>query len=398
MKYQCICILLLVMNSVVFAEEDPTQATAVARVNNEAVTLHALETELMSQEGADQIERMIREHLKTIDWSKLKDDDIVANIYGLEIPRVWLASKLLDQYGADVREEMIQALLVKQELIKENIVIDQEMKGAMLKRMERRHYAKLEAKGGGTTVSFESAIQQQYGLTPEEWQDDPGFTTLAGMYALIYQSVTVVEDELKQYFEDNIQRYGISEAYELDIIPMHFKIDPQFVVTEKSKQRRRILAKQSFLNIKNGRRSFAQTVKFLDADFKGHRGFVERNGVAGVKGVARVPMPVMEAVFRHQYTEFPTLLGPIESSGGLTIVNVMSYRKGTRVTLEQCRQEVRMDLIDSDAERWVGSYMRALRQDADIDYNSLMDVMVRRREDVQKYVQRKQVDQDEAHK
>ncbi|NRA37388.1 MAG: peptidyl-prolyl cis-trans isomerase [Planctomycetes bacterium] len=395
MKNICAVLLsLLCMSSVRSAdvpESDPEQAKddkiSVARVNNQALTLKKLERELLRQEGSYKIEAMVREHLKTIDWDKVHDHDTVLSIYGLDIPRVLIASKLLDEFGADVREELIQTMMVNQALHKAGIIFDQKLKDEMIKRMERRHYAMQEAKGGDTTVPFESVIQQTYNMTPEEWQEDQGFNLLAGTYALMYKTMDVPEAELREYFQDHLRRYGLAEAYQLTVIPMAFKIDAQFMVTEASKQRMRKTAKQHFDNINSQRRSFKQVVKIYEADFKGDRGYVTRDGRAEVKGVARVPRQVMEAVFRHQYSEFPTLIGPIESTGYVTIVRVESYRKGVRADFEKCRQQVKMDLIDSDAQRWIASFLRELRNNSEIEYGSLLDIMANRRQDVQKYIE-----------
>ena len=366
------------------------EGTVLARVNGEAITLRSLEDDLMRQEGAQIIEDLLRMQLEGVDWQAFKDEDIIVKVANIEVPRVLLVNQLLEKHGADVREQMIQALIVKQALAKDGIKLDKQLKQDMLERMERKHRLDQEAKGTGTVVPFESAIQDKYGKSLEEWTNDPAFLTLAGLYALLYQRTQIEEDALRAFFKEHQIRYAKPEAYEIAARPFVFVDRNGRVANEQERANIQRLAESTYQLVKNKKRSFAAIVRMFDPQQLGVRGFVGRDGKVFLQGVPNVPVEVMDVVFRHQYDSFPTVLGPIHSPDAVSIVEVRSYRPAEKPDFEAHRTVVKRDLIDEDVDAYMSSFLRELKGASQIDYTGMLPVMQERRKDLKGYLEQRQ--------
>lgn len=385
----CTC---FALHLTVVAEEqqpEPVQDAerVVARVNGEAITLRQLEDELMRQEGVQTIEDLLRMQLDQVRWGDYQDEDMIVKVANIEIPRIILVNKLLEKHAADVRQEMIRARVVQHALEQEKIELNLALKQQMLERMRRKHRHDQDQQGD-TRVTFDSLIQERYGKTAEEWIKDPAFAKLAGLYALLYRRTSIADQELKAYYEKHLRRYVAPEAYQISalVFPLVDEKSGQPLPADKRAHKAR-LAADSYKLIKSGKRSFDAVIRFYDADFKGDRGWVARDGKVEVQGVSDVPAAVMEAVFQHNYEAFPTVLGVIESAASLSIVQVRGYRPGGKPAFEQDREAVQRDYVDAHFDRHMGELIKRLDAQALVEYEGLLPVLQDRRSDMQAYLE-----------
>ena len=375
-------------------EETPTEAEApaervVARVNGQAITLRQLEDELMRQEGVQTIEDLLRMQLDQVRWGDYQDDDMIVKVANIEIPRIILVNKLLEKHAADVRQEMIRARVVQDALVQEKIDLNLELKQQMLERMRRKHRHDQDQQGD-TRVTFDSLIQERYGKTAEEWIKDPAFAKLAGLYALLYRRTTIADQELKEYYNKHLRRYVEPEAYQISalVFPLLDDKTGQPLPADKRAYKAR-LAADSYKLIKSGKRSFDSVIRFYDADFKGDRGWVARDGKVEVQGVADVPAAVMATVFQHDYEQFPTILGVLEAPASLSIVQVRGYRAGEQPQFERDREAVQRDYVDAHFDQHMGALIKELDAQALVEYEGLLPVLQDRRDDMQAYLEQR---------
>lgn len=386
---RCLIVICLTL-TVAAAEEQPVQedggdaSVVLARVNGEAITLRQLEDELLRQEGMQTIDELLRLKLDQSDWSAFDDEDVIVKVADVEIPRILLVNQLLKKHSAEVRDQMINALVIRQAIAQAEITLDESLKQQMLKRMQRKYYHEQE-QIRDVVVPYDSMIRERYGQSVEEWVKDPAFATLAGMYALLYQRTEIPEDQLEAYFQQHAHRYGTPEAYQLAVIPFH-AADKEGKRVGQGLEGARRLASETARMIREQRRSFASIVRMMDPQFKGERGFVARDGRPENKGARPLPPAVMEAVFRHDYDRFPTVLGPVEAGNTISIVEVRAYRPGSQPSLDEVREAVRRDYIDADLQSHIKNLQQELREEHQIDYSGMMDVLQQRRADLRAYL------------
>ena len=365
---------------------DVQEERVVARVNGEAITLRQLEDELMRQEGIETIEQLLRMQLETVPWSDIKDEDMIVKVANIEVPRIVLVNRLLEKYAADVREQMIQAEMVKHALKKEKIELTDELKKQTLERMKRKHQEDQKRKGD-TYVTFESLIQERYGKTPDEWLKEEAFAKLAGLYALLYRRALVTDDDIKAYYEKHLRRYSDPESYNLLVMPFGLTDDKGKMLPPATIEKRRKIAGDTYKAIKSGRRSFASMIGFHDRENKGVRGWVARDGRSDMPHVKPMPKEVMEEVFRHDYNNFPTVLGVIEAPGSLSIIEVLGYRPAKVTPLDQIKEAVKMDLVDEGFDAHMQTMLKQLNRETEVKFEGLMSVLQDRRKDLQTYLE-----------
>jgi len=363
------------------ADIDPRQET-VATVNGEGISLRRLEDELLKKEGAEAVQELVAKQLDAVEWETVKDDDTLLAMPGWRLPRLPVAAVLLDRKGGEVREDLINLILVQQALAQADLRIDSALLDKERETMERRFYDRLERENQ-PWVRFDNYIQEVRGMSLEEWVQQPGFRVLAGVHALLYQTYQIPENELRSYFRANKDAYGVSEAVSVWVLFMPFQTNPQQEVTSASRQATISLATNFYRSMQSKKMTWEKVYRLLGGrDEKlGYKGWVDRQGRAETLGEADVPAAVIEQAFRHRPRgDQPELLEPILHRSGVTIMQVADYRPGQVADFDQLRDQIQRDYIDADLEKWSTRFMNQLRRDAKIDYASMPGLVEARRQ------------------
>ena len=240
------------------ADIDPRQET-VATVNGEGISLRRLEDELLKKEGAEAVQELVAKQLDAVEWETVKDDDTLLAMPGWRLPRLPVAAVLLDRKGGEVREDLINLILVQQALAQADLRIDSALLDKERETMERRFYDRLERENQ-PWVRFDNYIQEVRGMSLEEWVQQPGFRVLAGVHALLYQTYQIPENELRSYFRANKDAYGVSEAVSVWVLFMPFQTNPQQEVTSASRQATISLATNFYRSMQSKKMTWERSI------------------------------------------------------------------------------------------------------------------------------------------
>lgn len=127
----------------------------------------------------------------------LKDEVIVASVNGKPITRFALIQSLEQQSASSVLENLTLQMLVKQELKKAGIVVSDEELDQELTKIEEQ----LTAQG----QNLDDLLKAQ-GLTRAQVKEQLALSK--GLEKLLADKVTVSEEEVTKYFEDNKEFMG----------------------------------------------------------------------------------------------------------------------------------------------------------------------------------------------
>jgi hypothetical protein len=363
----------------------PTSPT-VATVNGVPLTLRNLEDALLKKEGADLVEEWVHGQLEHLDFTSLKDDDIILSIGFNKITRQEIADGLLRRGAGKVRDELIKIRLVEQAVAEAGIVIDQALLDATYARIAKRFEAEWAEKGD-TRIDFANYLQMKEKETPEQFRAQPGFRMLAGLQALVHQEAAneANDQELRAWFEAHRERWRVTEAVDLDVIAIPYQPEPgpdgKPVVTQAERDRLMSVMLQLQRQIVLKQVSFAQTwalyAKSWDAEVRdgGHLGYVDRQGRRdGATAKTRILGPdLMKAVWALDKPG--TLLPPIASDWGVELAGYRGRRAAREPVFEQVRDEVRAARIDETLEARTESLLKRLKTKANIKYESLPEII-----------------------
>lgn len=345
----------------------------VATVNGEAISLRSLEDELLRKEGAEAVQRLVADQIAATQWSEVEDDDTLIAMPGWRLPRLPVAVSLLKEKGGEVREELINLILVKQALARAELEIDEALLQAERATMEQRFYDRLRQENQ-PWVSFENYIKEVEGMPVEEWIQQPGFRVLAGVHALLYRSFELPEEELRSYYQANKRQYSQPEAVDVWVLFLPFRTSPDQQVTPTNRRATIELAQNFHEALRSGRMTWEKVYRLLGGrdPGMGHKGWVDRQGQALKLGEADVPRAVIEQAFaKRPRGDESVLLEPIVHDSGVSILKVADYRSGTTPSFEQVREQVHRDAIDANLETYSARFLDRLRRQASVDYASM---------------------------
>ena len=358
----------------------------VATVNGAALTLRDVENALLKKEGADLVEEWVHAQLEKLDFTSLKNDDVILSIGFNKITRQEIADGLLRRGAGKVRDELIKIRLVEQAVAEAGIVIDQALLDATYARIAKRFEAQW-AERGDTRIDFTNYLQMKEKQTPEQFRAQPGFRMLAGLQALVHQEAAheVNELELRAWFDIHRERWRVSEAVDLDLIAIPYQPEPgpdgKPVVTQAERDRLMAVMLQLQRQIVKKQVSFAQTwalyAKSWDAEVRegGHLGFVDRQGRRdGATAKTRVLGPDLMAAL-WAVDKPGTLLPPIASDWGVELAGYRGRRAAREPVFEQVRDEVRAARIDETLEARTDGLLKRLKDKAKITYKSLPEII-----------------------
>lgn len=366
-------------------------AAPVAVVDGQVITLREVENALLKQEGVQQLMTMLDEQFKRTDWERLADHDILVQTNTWRVSRVSVAAQLLKQKASDAREDLIGIALVRGALKKEGVVVDDALVANEVKRMEKRHYASLEARNQ-PYMDFRAFIEQTQKVPFEQYIAQEGFRMGAGIRALVERRATaeIGDERLQEWFASHIERYRVQPAADISAIYIPYQTskgpDGKERVTQEEKDRLMGVMVQLHQAIFKRQVSFERTFQTFargfeqNADAGGRLGWVNRDGNRPIKGARRVAQRTMEEIFAAQ-PPFPVLLSPIASELGIDLVQVHARRAGKEPVFADLRAQIVADIVDSELAPRTKRVLDDLRRSSVIDYRSLPALIEQRVQD-----------------
>lgn len=363
----------------------------VVIVNGETITLRALEDELLRKEGVEEAQALVDEFLARIDWSKLSDDDVIVTIAGQDLTRLDLAAYLLREKGAEVRKELIHITLVRQALTEAGLAVTDELLAAEYERQERRFSEKMAA-AGETQVAFADYLRIKEGKTVQAWMAEEGFRMAAALHELVHRKVDPPKELLLQFFKQEYdKRYAKPAGLRLSVItrtwPM-VKVGDQEVVDQGRKEGMLATMRRLGQDLQGGKISFPQAWRLWGKPFDpqsvdGDVGWVTRDGTTERSGARAIPGDVMDLAWDLAWggtmdVGKPILLPPMAHEAGIDLVRIEARREAQRPTFEAIADQVQYDYVETRLEEFTAAYMERLAIEAEVEYQSLTELMTQR--------------------
>lgn len=349
---------------------------AVARVGGTTITMAQLGREMLRREGTDALLNWMQGHLEKIDWDSIADDAVILNVAGHELRKRELATMLVREKGAKVREQLIDIAIVDQALNAAGIVVDDATMAAEFRLMERDFQRRMAGKGQGH-VDFASWLQVKESLTVSQFLAQPAVRMLAGVHELIRRQIRLENDDskLQARLDAERARWDQRASVDLSIIFMPWKRDADGAVSTEEQARLQGVANLIHRQIVTKEVTFAKAwdafAKAWDAyGPDGRIGWVDADGVRADETARRIPKPVVERAFACD-GNFPVLLPPHAHQAGVDIALVHGKRPARRAELAEIRERMIQELLEQDLEARTKALLQKLRKEAVIEYGSL---------------------------
>lgn len=359
---------------------------AVATINGQALTLREVEDALLRKEGTDLIEEWVHDHLQNINYSALKDDDIILSIGFNKIGRRELADALLRKGAGKVRDELINIRLVEQAIAAAAITVSDADIDATWERMKRKFEEQQAKTPDATRIDFINYLNVKEKMTPEVFRAQQGFRMLAGLQALVHFNTKDEwkDDELRAWFATHLDRYRQLEAVKLSLIAIPYQPQPGAgglpEITAAERERLMKVMDSLYTQIFSKQVPFGQVWALYargydpDVGAGGRIGWVDRAGKRKDSKARTLGRDLMATAW--EITKFPTLLPPLAAGDwGVEIVQVEAHRPAKEPVYEDLRATVKADRIDETLEQRTEALLNQLRHDAKIDYASLPDII-----------------------
>ncbi len=124
---------------------------------------------------------------------------VVARVNGEAITKDDLYNTLKEQYGSTALDQLIAEKIVDLELAKQNVTVDEEATQKELQKM-------IEQYGGQEQFD---ALLANYGYSMEDFAKNIG--TNLKLKKLLEPRITITEEEMKTFFEQNKDTFGVEE-------------------------------------------------------------------------------------------------------------------------------------------------------------------------------------------
>lgn len=255
-----------------------------------------------------------------------------AIINGQRISRSEFYRATLDRAGAQVLDELITNRLIDQEAVKNHVKIDP---AAIDQRLQE--YKNSAAGGDESTWQ---AILAQYDMTEQSLRDSIRRDLIAEQ--IIGKDITLSDDDIKAYYEQNKSQYAEAE---------HVRASHILVNTKEE-------ADAIFAQLKAGG-DFAAIAKekSLDTQTK------DKGGDLGYFGRGEMDPEFEKVAFSLPVGQ---LSDPVKTSYGYHIIKVIDHKQARQYTLDEVKDRVRQDLLNSRISERYPDWVAGLKAKAKI--------------------------------
>ncbi|MGP4063664.1 peptidylprolyl isomerase [Oceanobacillus sp. M65] len=244
----------------------------------------------------------------------LSQDDYIAKVNGQEISEEELNSILLSDYGESALDTLITNEMIKQELEKEDIeVTDEELE---------EEYSEL-VNSYGSEEAFQEALTAS-GVDEAIVKQD--IETYLATNKLLEPRITVTEEEMKDYFEENKANFATEE-----------QVEASHILVEDEETAKEVLEKL------NDGGDFAELV----AEYSTDEATLETDGELGFFGSGVMDEAFEEAAFQLEVGE---ISDPVETTYGYHIIKVTDKSEAKEAVFEDVKDEIESMLYESKAD------------------------------------------------
>lgn len=323
-------VLILITIPVMAAQEDESQEekqeVIAAVVNGEELTVNQLDSFINLGKFAQQLYQT--------------DQDLMKIIFTTEV-----GQDVLNEYRKVKLEGFINAVLLDQEIKNRNLIITDEEKDEIF----NKQIAGLKENEGATDKEILDSIKQM-GLNSMEEYKTFLFEQLGDQLLLaklqkeILDTASVTDDEIENYYNENIDNFKQVE-----------QIKTSHILLENEETAKQILEK-----INNGA-DFAEMAKEYSVD-----GSAKNGGNLGYikKGDKKWDQDFTDAAFALDVNEVSNI---VKTQFGYHIIKVLDHVDAKTYQLEEVKDSIEKQLLDKKRQEVWNQFVMDLRENAEIE-------------------------------
>lgn len=253
--------------------------------------------------------------------------EIVANVGDVKITKDELHEQLMDNYGDQTLDAMINDKIVDMEIKKEKVsVSDDEIKKEMDKYIEQ----------SGGEEAFNSALQQQ-GLQKKDVEKD--IVRFLSIQKILEPRIEITDDEIKEYFENNKASFDQEEQVEAS----HILVKDEKTANEVKKK------------LDDGE-DFAKLAKEYSKD----EANAESGGELGFFGKGKMVKEFEDKAFSMKVDE---ISDPVKTEHGYHIIKVTDKKEAKEAKLEDHEDEIKEQLFDQKLQTEYQTWLNEKKED-----------------------------------
>lgn len=251
---------------------------------------------------------------------KDKDEEIVAKVDDQVITKDDLYDVLVEQSGQQVLNTMISEKIINLEAKKQNIEVSEEDVQEKIDKMK-------DSYGGEEALNQAIAY---YGYTLDDLKE--GMEMNIKIKKLLEPSISISEEEMKDYFETNKEMFNQEE-----------EVKARHILVETEGEANEVLEKL------NAGEDFSELAKEYSLD----KGSKESGGELGFFGRGRMVKEFEDAAFALKTDEISE---PIKSSHGYHIIQVLDKKEAKEAKYEDNKDKVKDIILEGkipeEYEKW----------------------------------------------
>lgn len=253
--------------------------------------------------------------------------EIVANVGDVKITKDELHEQLMDNYGDQTLDAMINDKIVDMEIKKEKVsVSDDEIKKEMDKYIEQ----------SGGEEAFNSALQQQ-GLQKKDVEKD--IVRFLSIQKILEPRIEITDDEIKEYFENNKASFDQEEQVEAS----HILVKDEKTANEVKKK------------LDDGE-DFAKLAKEYSKD----EANAESGGELGFFGKGKMVKEFEDKAFSMKVDE---ISDPVKTEHGYHIIKVTDKKEAKEAKLADHKDEIKEQLFDQKLQTEYQTWLNEKKED-----------------------------------
>jgi len=308
------------------SDSSSQKTEVVATVNEEEIT----RTELQKAAGTQQLIMQIAQ----------TNQQFAQLLYSSEA-----GQELLEEFNKTKLEEVINNTLLQQAAADSDVELTEKEKNEMF----NKQVAQIKQQNNLTDEQFESALSEQGIESMEQYKkmflENENLKIQKFIQEKVLSNVEVSEEEAKEFYNNNSQRYKQGERVEASHI----------LVESKEK------ADELYNKLQNGA-SFADLAKNNSIDNRsaengGKLGFIEKGQF--IEKFEKVAFNL----------EVGSISEPVETEYGYHIIKVSDKKEASTKSFEEVKSQIKDQLFSQKRQQAVNQYIQKLRDEAKIEKN-----------------------------